>query len=412
MPNIGSDALATLRLTLTPGLGPRLIARLIAAAGSPAAALDASPTALRRVPGIGQEKSRTIHAGLAASADLANRELDLADRLSVHLVTRADPEYPALLAEIPDAPPLLYVQGSLDPADADRFAVGIVGSRSCTPYGLEQTARFATAFAHAGLTVVSGGARGIDTAAHAAALRASTPARPCRTVAVLGCGLAHRYPPENAPLFDAIVADAGARGAIISELPLDTPPVSENFPARNRLIAGLSLGVLVIEAGRRSGALITAHDAADQGREVFALPARVDSSASEGSLELLKAGAAQIVTHPEDVIRSLESQARHHHAGTHAARFAAAGDPDADLADTEPLLRMVTPAATPEAGAEPPMSTLTPAQASIVAALDSPRSIEDLGRMLGLDAGQLRAEVTVLELRRRLKRRGSLLERA
>jgi DNA processing protein len=407
MPNVAPETLALLRLTLTPGLGPTLIPRLVADAGSAAAALALSPAGLRRIRGIGAERARSIYDGLAASTDAATRELDLADKLGVWLLTAADPRYPALLAELPDAPPLLYVLGSLDPAGADRYAVGVVGSRSCTPYGIEQTARFAGAFAHAGLTVVSGGARGIDTTAHSATLRAgrSGGGAPSRTIAVLGCGLAHRYPPENAQLFDAITAQAGVRGALVSELPLDTPPTSENFPARNRLIAGLTLGILVIEAGRRSGALITARDAAEQGREVFALPGRVDSPASEGSLELLKAGGALLVTHPEDVIQALESQARHHHAGTHESRFGA-GPRAEEL--PEPGLVAAASLSGPPAGG----LGLTSAQSSILAALDTPRSVEDLARSLGLDAGQLRAELTVLEVRRRVRRRGSLLERA
>jgi len=414
MPNVAPQTLALLRLTLTPGLGPTLISRLVSGAGSPSAALELSPTGLRRIKGIGPDRARSIHEGFGASADAAARELDLADKLGVWLLAADDPAYPELLGELPDAPPLLYVQGSLDPVDADRFAVGIVGSRSCTPYGLEQTARFAAAFAQAGLTVVSGSARGIDTAAHSATLRTSRPGRPSRTIAVLGCGLGHRYPPENAALFDAIIAQAGVRGALVSELPLDTPPSAENFPARNRLIAGLTLGVLVVEAGRRSGALITAKDAAEQGREVFALPGRVDSAASEGSLDLLKAGGAQLVTHPEDVIQALESQTRHHHAGTHAARFSPVGD-TSDTSDTGSDDRLFSPAA-PPSSAPPPSAAapigLTSAQASILAALDAPRSVEDLARTLGLDSGQLRAELTVLEVRRRVKRRGSLLERS
>ncbi len=405
MPNIGPETVALLRLTLTHGLGPRLIARLVEATGSPAAALELSPTGLRRIKGIGPDRSRAIHDALGTSADAAARELDLADRLGVTLISIADDAYPELLRELPDAPPLLYVQGALDPLGADRYAVGIVGSRSCTPYGLEQTARFAAHFAQAGLTVVSGGARGIDTAAHSATLRSARPGSLSRTIAVLGCGLAHRYPPENAALFDAITSDNGVRGALISELPLNTPPTSENFPARNRLIAGLALGILVIEAGRRSGALITARDAAEQGREVFCVPGRVDSPASEGSLELLKAGSALLVTHPEDVVQALESQARHHHGGTHASRFT----PPERGSDPEPATDLC-PSAPPAAAATAPIG-LTPTQASILAALDAPRSVEELTRAVGLDSAQLRAELTVLEVRRRVKRRGSLLER-
>jgi DNA processing protein len=251
------------------------------------------------------------------------------------------------------------------------------------------------ALAQAGLTIVSGGARGIDTAAHRAVLRVKG-----RTIAVLGCGLSHCYPPDNHDLFDTIAA---GHGAVVSELPLATPPNAENFPARNRIISGLSLGVLVIEAGRRSGALITARLAAeDHGREVFGIPARVDSASSAGSLDLIKSGGAAMVTHPDDVLAGLESPARHVHGGTHEARYA----------PIQHELNFGAPSPTPTpTGQTPRDAALTPSQAAILAALDEPRSLDDLARLVMSEPGALRADVTVLEIRRRVERRGSLLAR-
>jgi DNA processing protein len=394
MPTIGNDTLALLRLTLTPGLGPVLIRRAVREFGSAAAVLEAPEAGLRRIEGIGTERARRIAAALGDSERLATDELALADRLRVHILGVGDDAFPDLLREIPDAPPILYIRGSIDP-DADKYPVGIVGSRKCSHYALEQTARFAGALAQSGLTIISGGARGVDTAAHAAALKMGG-----RTVAVLGCGLANCYPPDNQDLFDRI---ADARGAVVSELPLTTPPNAENFPARNRIISGLSLGVLVVEAGHRSGALITARVAAeDHGREVFALPARVDSPSAEGSLELLKKGGAMLVTHPDDILHALESPARHAHHGSHEARFPA-----------RESQMMLEAAARPE----PPTTVgprdagLSESQRAIVTALEEPRSFDQLSELTGIAPAQLRAEVTMLEIKRRVARRGSLVAR-
>jgi DNA processing protein len=209
----------------------------------------------------------------------------------VHLAP-ADPEYPALLATIP-SPPELDVRGTLVPGDA--LAIAVVGSRRATAYGLEVAETLAGDLAARGVTIVSGLARGIDTAAHRGALAAGG-----RTLAVLGHGIAHVYPPENAALATAIAA----RGALLSQFPATLGPFSYNFPVRNRTLAGLALGVVVVEAAERSGALITAGLAGELGREVFAVPGRITSAASRGTNGLIRDGA-RLVEHWSDVVSEL-----------------------------------------------------------------------------------------------------------
>lgn len=402
---------ALLRLTLTPGLGPILIARLLAALGSAERVIATKPAELRAIKGIGPERAAAIAKALPESAALADAEFALAAKLGVTILAKAAPGYPPLLAPLADSPPILYIRGSLhtdgDQAP-DRYPLGIVGSRACTHYGTEQAERFAAQLAAAGITIVSGGARGIDTAAHRAALRAQG-----RTIAVLGCGLARVYPPENEALFAEIIAGPGPRtgGALISELPLSTPPNAENFPARNRIISGLSLGVLVIEAAKGSGALITARVAAEEhGREVFALPGRVDSPASEGSLELLKSGGAALVTDPTDILSQLEAPARHLFHDTHAARYAPMTDadqlfapPSASLADMLPTTRPMS-----QSVGE---ATLSASQRRILSALDSPLTVDELAQHTAAEPAALRVDLTVLELRRLVARQGPRIAR-
>lgn len=400
--------LPLLRLAMTPGLGSVLIRRAIEEFGSAEAVLGTNESGLRRIKGIGAEQARAILAGMRESERAAEEELREAEKVSASLLPITSSAYPPLLRQIPDPPPILYVRGELRPDDLDHYPVAIVGSRSCTHYGIEQTERFAGALAAAGLTVVSGGARGIDTAAHRAALRMKG-----RTVAVLGCGLTHVYPPENKELFEQI---ADGRGAVVSELPMRTNPDANNFPARNRIICGLSLGVLVIEAGRGSGALITARVAVEeQGREVFAIPGRVDSAASMGCLDLLRAGGAELVMHPDDVIQSLETPARHLYQGTHEARYAtglfdAARDsvPRGEVEDEAERLRP-RDAST---GAVEVDASLTDAQKTILGALESAKTFDELVRDTGISAAALRTDVSLLEIKRRVKREGSRVVRA
>lgn len=385
--NAGTDPLPLLRLQMTPGVGPVLARRMLALFPDPRAIFGASPAQLQRVEGIGPTKSRTISAGLANSLDAATAEIERTRHAGVRLLALGAPDYPVLLGEVPDAPLVLYVRGTLDASNATH-TVAIVGSRRCTPYGSEQAERFATHLAQAGLTVVSGGARGIDSAAHRACARIGRP-----TIVVLGCGIGRCYPPENARLFEEVV-EAG--GAVVSELPFETNPSPENFPARNRIISALSLGVILIEAPMGSGALITARHAVEEhGREVMALPGRVDSRASEGSHTLIKKSEAALVTCPADVIEILEPQARHLYEGTHAPRYVreTMGSPGRD-AEAQPLL-----------------GSLTAAQRLIVEALEEPLTLESLESRTGLAPHALRAEVTALEIRRVIERSGGVLRR-
>ncbi len=283
---------AYLKLHLADGVGPVLFRRLVEKFGHPRQIIAASPAQLRKVKGVGDKAV----AGITAVADEdVDAELELAKKHRTAIIRLDDEAYPAALKNIYDPPPVIYIRGRMEPSDALAFA--IVGSRRCTHYGMEQAERFSHLLARAGFTVVSGGARGIDTAAHKGAMLGGG-----RTVAVMGCGLSRTYPPENAKLFDKIVGDG--HGAIVSELPMQTDIRAGNFHARNRIISGLSLGSLIIEAARRSGALITARCAAEQGRVVFALPGRADSPLSQGTNALIRDGAI-LAQNLDDILEHL-----------------------------------------------------------------------------------------------------------
>ncbi len=402
-PSDDDGLVGMIRLTMAPGLGPVLIERLLAKFGSPSRVCEASQAELRVVEGIGPGRARAFVESFAASRPAAIAEIARATQMGVQIVAKGGAGYPDLLSPLPDAPAILYIRGEIRSAELDRYCVAMVGSRACTSYGLEQSRRFAGFLGRAGMTIVSGGARGIDSAAHRAALDAGG-----RTIAVLGCGLAKCYPPENEALF----ADIARAGAVVSELPLDTPPNAENFPARNRIISGLSLGVLVIEAGLKSGALITARQAAeDHGRDVMALPGRVDSKASEGSLELLKSGGAALVTDPADVLACLESAARHVARGTHAARYVPA-PASVDQGESGSLF-----AGGPGGSGGAATTSVSPVfddplGTQILEALDTPRTAEDLARRLGIEMPRLRAHLTLMEMRRQVVRKGSSIDRA
>jgi DNA processing protein len=280
-----------LMLAGTEGVGPVTFGKLLNYFNSPSQALEASVIELSKVEGIGLRTAEKI----ATSRDKTNTdaEIALAEKLGVWIIHLQDGRYPAQLKLIYDPPPVLYVKGTL--TEQDNLGMAIVGSRRCSFYGSEQASRFAHILAGAGFTICSGLARGIDTAAHQGALAAGG-----RTIAVQGCGLATVFPPENKKLFDSIAES----GACVSELPLRYEPLAENFPPRNRIIAGLSLGTIVIEAGSNSGALHTAKSALEYNREVMAVPGKIDSPLSRGANQLIKQGA-KLVDCVEDIIESL-----------------------------------------------------------------------------------------------------------
>jgi DNA processing protein len=280
-------------VNLVSGIGPMRAKRLKERFGSLDRALVARQADLKSVEGIGPELAGKLSTW-ETSTDAA-KERAWADELGLTVLTLADEAYPASLREIYDPPLVLYIKGPV-PATWPR-GVAVVGSRETSHYGLETAKRLSYQLGYAGVPVLSGLARGIDTAAHMGALAAKG-----TTWAVLGCGLDQMYPPENDALAARIVESGGC---LISELPLGTSPDKRTFPMRNRIVSGLSFGVLVIEAGRQSGALITARQALDQGRQVFAVPGRIDNPLAQGCHQLLKDGA-KLVEGVEDILSELE----------------------------------------------------------------------------------------------------------
>lgn len=286
-----SERAAALRLALIPGVGPLTRRRLLERFGDPESVLKAAPCDLQSVSGVGPKLCRAI-ADAYKLVD-AEEEIENCRREKVEILFESQPNYPRSLHELPDPPGVLFVRGNIKPSDT--LAVAIVGSRHATHYGLQQAERLAGGLARAGYTVVSGLARGIDAAAHRGALAAGG-----RTIAVLGSGVLNIYPPEHVELAEEVAAC----GAVISEAPPRAAPLSGMFPQRNRIISGLSLGVLVVEASQRSGALITARHAMEQGRDIFAVPGLVTSRMSHGCHQLIRDGAKLVAT-VDDVLEEL-----------------------------------------------------------------------------------------------------------
>jgi DNA processing protein len=278
---------ALIGLNLACDMGSIRLNRLLELFGTPENILNAPTEKLMRVSRVGEETAAKISAFNKKDID---NELALAKRYGLKIITYNDPDYPENLKNIPDYPIVLYVQGELKAQD--KFSLAIVGSRRASFYGLSCAGKFAADLSQYGFTIVSGMARGIDTSAHRGALKQGG-----RTLAVMGSGFRHLYPEENAEL----ATEISQNGAVISEFPIDTRPLRQNFPRRNRVISGLSLGVLVVEAARNSGALITADFALEQGREVFALPGKIDTGNSFGTNGLIKQGA-KLVASVEDIL--------------------------------------------------------------------------------------------------------------
>ena len=337
-------------LKSVPLVGNVTFLRLISHFGSPERALAATARELAEVKGV----SAAAQASLLSHdyEPFARGECERLAASGARVVDILSEAYPKLLLEIPDPPPYLYFAGELRGSEP---AVAIVGSRRATQYGLCTATRLARDLALCGVTVVSGMARGIDTAAHWGAVKAGG-----RSVAVLGCGIDLVYPPENAALCQAVAAS----GALVSEFPLGTAPLAENFPRRNRIISALSRGVVVVEAGEHSGSLITARFALEQGREVFAVPGNVTSDGSRGGNGLIKEGA-KLVERVEDILEEL----------------------NLDL-----------PA--PEGGLAPPSFALTPKEAELYVLLcRGPLQIDDIIVGSELPAGEVSAILLGLELK-------------
>lgn len=276
-------------VAMVPGMGAAAFAWLCRQVGSPRSVWEARGQDIAKLAGPGK---RSVVENLlefrsrVRIADIAN----ILDQKGINFITIEERGYPVKLKEISDPPPVLFYRGRLLPPDF--FAIAVVGTRRPTPYGLAMAERLASELASQGVVVVSGMARGIDGSAHRGALKAGG-----KTIAVLGCGVDIVYPPEHRRLMDEIIES----GLVLSEFPPGTPPWSQNFPLRNRIISGLAFGVVVVEARERSGALITADLALGQGRDVFAVPGPVTSEQSRGPLQLLKDGA-KIVTGAADVL--------------------------------------------------------------------------------------------------------------
>jgi DNA processing protein len=351
-----------IHLTMVPGVGPQTSHALLERFGSAGEILAASRSDLCGVSGVGPKLAEKI--GRARDDFDAAAELALCRRLGVAVMARGDPDYPPPLENIPDPPSLLYIKGRLEPRD--QLAIAVVGSRHCTPYGQRNTERLAAALARTGLTVVSGLARGIDAAAHRGAIKAGG-----RTIAVLANGLAAVYPPEHEDLARAVVE----AGALVSEMPMRQGPLAGLFTQRNRIISGLSLGVLVVEATPRSGSLSTAAHAVEQNREVFAVPGPADSLSSRGCHRLIRDGARLVET-VEDILEELGPLVQE-----------VRTDPE------QPPVR------------HPAELALSDSERSLLGQLDDQSTgVDDLITRTGMTAAQVMATLSVLELKRLVRR--------
>ena len=365
---------------------------LLEAAASPLAALGL-PGDVLAAPPLGLTAKQIARVDKARTAPLPPRIVASAERLSVSAVLSTDPAYPANLLPFADAPALLFVRGMLLPDD--RFSVALVGSRRATHYGHKQAERFARAFAERGLVVVSGGAAGIDTSAHKGALWAGG-----RTIAVLGCGLDVTYPSENRALFDEIVERGGA---ILSEFTLGTTPEPWRFPTRNRIIAGMTRATILVETPQASGALITAGDAAQYGRDVWVVPGPIDTGRSRGGHQLIQDGAA-LADSPDDVLAALGLEPLEPPPAQTGA--AAAASEKVPVVEDRRTAQVAPPPAV--------TADLSPEQARLLQYLDlTPRHLDDAAEAAGLPAAQATVAATLLEMKGLVRRLpGNLYVRA
>jgi DNA processing protein len=362
MPDDADDRPYWILLSTISGIGPTRFTRLLELCGSARAAWHAPGHRLRAA---GLER-RSIDSLQRLRTTLTQHELRAQlQRQQIDALTLLDDAYPAALRDIADPPPVLFVRGRF--SDADRLAVALVGTRRATPYGRAVAEQLAAELAMAGITIVSGLARGIDTTAHRAALAAGG-----RTIAVLANGLDQVYPAENG-LLARRIADPDA-GALVAEFPPGMPPDAANFPRRNRIIAGLAQATVIVEADLRSGALITAEFALEQGRDVLAVPGSILSAMSVGPNELIRQGAAP-VTSADDVLQALGLTGR----------------------------------TAPKTSRQPPLALLDPEETAMLGALgQEPRHVDELARKLGQPAGRISAYLASLEVKGLARHVGAL----
>ncbi len=349
------------------GVGNVAFRSLMEAFGSPRRVFKAALRELEQTAGFNHKTAR--HIKEFRGWEQARAEVARAEREGVSIVTASDPAYPERLRRIYDYPPLLYIKGRLEAQDVP---VAVVGSRNASPYGRYVTERLCRQLAHHGVTVVSGLARGIDTCAHRGALSARG-----RTIAVMGCGIDVIYPQENRKLHGEIIAN----GAVVTEFPFGTEPDRPHFPARNRIISGLSLGVLIVEAGEKSGSLITAQCALEQGREVFAVPGSIDMPGSRGTNKLLRQGA-KLVEDVEDILEEILPQLGDRSTGSR----------------TEQEMPPAPPAGRPAKGST--AETLTEKESRLLGHItEKPLDADTIINSTGLPAGEVLALLLSLELK-------------
>ncbi len=373
VPTSGPPSIASsLRLQLVPGIGPRVYGELIGRFGSADNVLSASPQALRAVPGVGAKLMQAI-VNAEATTDVST-VLEICRSNNIKILERNNSRYPRLLAEIHDPPNILFYQGAIEPVD--QLAIAIVGTRHSSNYGDTIARRLAHGLSMAGLTIVSGLARGIDAQAHQAALAAQG-----RTLAVLGGGLLKMYPPEHKKL----AAQIAANGAVISEALPEQSPQSGCFPRRNRIVTGLSLGVIVVEAGDRSGAAISARLAMEQGRDVFAVPGRIDSQNSRGCHQLIRDGAT-LVRSVDDVLEQL---------GPLVSPVALSRHTN----DGQPATQLIK---------HPAELKLSDQETAVLQAISNePTGFDDIMVQTGIPAARVLSTISVLEVRRLIRRLSS-----
>lgn len=388
-------------LSSLPLLGPAKVFALIDHFGTPENVYFADDADLHDFGDLSNNQRNEL---LLRNLDMAERILEQCERASLRVLTLQDADYPERLKNIHVPPSVLYVKGRM-PAVDEEAALAVVGSRKATPYGLQASARFGYGLARSGMLIVSGLASGVDTQSHVGALQAGAP-----TIAVLGCGADVVYPAENRALYE----DVAATGAILSEYPPGTRALGANFPVRNRILSGLSLGVLVIEAPQFSGALITATHALEQGRDVFAVPGNIDSPESAGCNRLLREGA-QIVTGPMDILqeyvalyphRIVMKQEQPQAAVTYARKRDSAqeerpGPPAERAGHTDKTHSRSADASPPPSAFDltEAIKDFTPEGKAIIIALAGiPRHVDDIVEVTGLPASRILRELTMLEL--------------